>query len=274
MGTLRTLQTLRGHLEGPGNLDRTLRGPWGHRGNTVGIPRAVPELRGHLERGGLLGPAGQAAPAGQRDADRGPRREAAAPGPAAGPNSIPIPVPPLRRRRPQPLEEPEALGVRPGHLGTGMTGGHQVALGATWAAGLGAGGRGGGEGVPGVPSAPGVAAGLPPAAAANRRARTWPRLRPFRRRRRNRGQRRGGPSPRSSIPPRRSRVGLARPGGSAAHGTEPWRARGERTRRERGLGPGCPERTRERTEPPTAGLVLFMQILKPTPVSNRYDGGN
>lgn len=80
----------------------------------------IPQLRGHLEGGGLQGPAGQAAPPGQDDSDGGPRRGAATPCP--GPGLIP-----LLLRRPQLLEEPEALrevGVRPGNLGRGQ--------GSTW----------------------------------------------------------------------------------------------------------------------------------------------
>lgn len=144
------LGTPRGHCGDTKNIVGTLRGHCRDRGDPKdlvgmqGAPggrvRAVPQLRGHLEGGGLPGSAGQAASPGQGDADGGPRA-----GPGAGPGSIP-----LLLLRPQLLEEPEALGeaaVRPGDLRTAGKGrGSAPAAPSERGGGKGSAGRGGGGG--------------------------------------------------------------------------------------------------------------------------------
>lgn len=85
----------------------------------LGTPRGpgphVPQLGGHLEGRGVPGPAGQAGPPGQGDADGGARG-----GPVPLPIPLPLPFPlPLLLRRPQLLEQPDALGLRRRYLGAG-----------------------------------------------------------------------------------------------------------------------------------------------------------
>lgn len=90
-----------GELGGPRGIRGDKGRPGGIRGDQGVPPNAVPQLLGHLPRGGLQGPAMQAAPPGQGDADGGPHWGAPPVGIAPSP-----PLPGILEL----LEKPQPLG--------------------------------------------------------------------------------------------------------------------------------------------------------------------